>query len=82
MINLIFFLPTFDYGGAGNSVVRLCKKLSKKKQFKSIGKSFDIRIWNESDLPKAFLYIMKLKKNKNKKNIFPPFEKSLDFLTK
>ena len=36
MINLIFFLPTFDYGGAGNSVVRLCKKLSKKKQFPKI----------------------------------------------
>jgi glycosyltransferase involved in cell wall biosynthesis len=36
MINLIFFLPTFDYGGAGNSVVRLCKKLSKKKYSISI----------------------------------------------
>ena len=31
MINLIFFLPTFSYGGAGNSVFRLCKSLDKKK---------------------------------------------------
>ena len=31
MINLIFFLPTFNYGGAGNSIFRLCKKLNKKK---------------------------------------------------
>ena len=31
MINLIFFLPTFNYGGAGNSIFRLCKNLNKKK---------------------------------------------------
>jgi glycosyltransferase involved in cell wall biosynthesis len=31
MINLIFFLPTFSYGGAGNSIFRLCKNLNKKK---------------------------------------------------
>mgnify|MGYP006111350641 CR=1 FL=1 len=31
MINLIFFLPNFAYGGAGNSVFRLCKSLNKKK---------------------------------------------------
>ena len=31
MINLIFFLPKFTYGGAGNSVFRLCKSLDKKK---------------------------------------------------
>ena len=31
MINLIFFLPNFTFGGAGNSVVRLCKSLDKKK---------------------------------------------------
>ena len=30
-INLIFFLPTFIYGGAGNSIYRLCKNLDKKK---------------------------------------------------
>ena len=30
MINLIFFLPTFRYGGAGNSIFRLCKSLDKK----------------------------------------------------
>jgi len=31
MINLIFFLPSFKFGGAGNSVIRLCKSLDKKK---------------------------------------------------
>ena len=31
MINLIFFLPTFNYGGAGNSIYRLCKNLDKRK---------------------------------------------------
>ena len=31
MINLIFFLPTFIYGGAGNSIYRLCKNLDKRK---------------------------------------------------
>ena len=31
MINLIFFLPNFIFGGAGNSIVRLCKSLNKKK---------------------------------------------------
>ena len=31
MINLIFFLPTFSYGGAGNSVYRLCKNLNHKR---------------------------------------------------
>ena len=30
-INLIFFLPKFVQGGAGNSIFRLCKGLSKKK---------------------------------------------------
>ena len=41
MINLIFFLPTFTYGGAGNSVFRLCKLLDKKRykiNIVSIGK--------------------------------------------
>jgi len=31
MTNLIFFLPTFTYGGAGNSIYRLCKKLDKRR---------------------------------------------------
>ena len=31
MTNLIFFLPVFKFGGAANSIVRLCKSLSKKK---------------------------------------------------
>ena len=30
-INLIFFLPAFVYGGAGNSIYRLCKNLDKRK---------------------------------------------------
>jgi hypothetical protein len=30
-INLIFFLPTFIYGGASNSIYRLCKNLDKRK---------------------------------------------------
>jgi len=31
MINLIFFLSFFNYGGAGNSIYRLCKNLDKRK---------------------------------------------------
>jgi len=30
-INLIIFLSSFGIGGAGNSIFRLCKGLSKKK---------------------------------------------------
>ena len=30
-INLIFFLSEFVAGGAGNSIFRLCKQLSKKR---------------------------------------------------
>ena len=30
-INLIIFLSEFNLGGAGNSLFKLCKKLSKKK---------------------------------------------------
>ncbi len=29
--NLIFFLPTFVFGGAGNSIYRLCSKLDQKR---------------------------------------------------
>jgi glycosyltransferase involved in cell wall biosynthesis len=29
--NIIFFLPNFSYGGAANSIIRLCEKLDKKK---------------------------------------------------
>lgn len=42
-INLIFFLPTFIFGGAGNSIYRLCSKLNKKKYniyIISIGKCY------------------------------------------
>ena len=31
MFNLIFFLPSFTFNGAGNSTFRLCNKLNKKK---------------------------------------------------
>ena len=31
MFNLIFFLPSFTFHGAGNSTFRLCNKLNKKK---------------------------------------------------
>ena len=31
MFNLIFFLPSFTFNGAGNSTYRLCKNLNKKK---------------------------------------------------
>ena len=29
--NLIFFLPNFSSGGAGNSILNICKNLNKKK---------------------------------------------------
>ena len=56
MINLIFFLPTFSYGGAGNSIFRLCKSLDKKKyniniisigkcDYKSEFKNFGIKVY-------------------------------------
>lgn len=41
--NLIFFLPTFVLGGAGNSIYRLCSKLNQKKYniyVISVGKCF------------------------------------------
>ena len=50
MINLIFFLPTFDYGGAGNSVYRLCKNLNHKKykiNIISIGKCYYKKQFNK-----------------------------------
>ena len=30
-INLIYFISNFSFGGAGNSIVRLCTNLSRKK---------------------------------------------------
>ena len=29
--NIVFFLPNFSYGGAGNSILNICKYLNKKK---------------------------------------------------
>ena len=43
MLNLIFFLPSFSFHGAGNSTFRLCKNLNKKRykiSIISIGKNF------------------------------------------
>jgi glycosyltransferase involved in cell wall biosynthesis len=43
MKNLIFFLPSFSYYGAGNSTLRLCKTLDKKNyqiSIISLGKNF------------------------------------------
>lgn len=42
-INLIFFLPNFCLGGAGNSIIKMCNKLNKKKYniyLISIGKNY------------------------------------------
>ena len=41
--NLIFFLPNFSFGGAANSIIRLCEGLDKKKYdifIISIGKNY------------------------------------------
>ena len=35
-INLIFLCANFEKGGAGNSIIRLCQKLNKKKYIISI----------------------------------------------
>ncbi len=72
MINLIFFLPTFTYGGAGNSVYKLCKNLNRKKykiHIISIGKceykkefeSFCENIF-ELKTKKTFFSIIKIRK--------------------
>ena len=62
MINLIFFLPNFTFGGAGNSVVRLCKSLDKKKykiNIISIGKCS-----YKNELKKLNFNFFELKKKK------------------
>ena len=41
--NLIFFLPNFNMGGAGNSILNICNNLNKKKynlHIISLGKNF------------------------------------------
>ena len=68
MINLIFFLPTFSYGGAGNSVFRLCKSLDKKKynvNIISIGKC-DYK----SEFNNFGIKVYELKTKKVSKSIF------------
>ena len=42
-INLIFFLPNFSFGGAGNSITRLCSSLNQTNYnifLISLGKNF------------------------------------------
>ena len=61
-INLIFFLSRFGMGGAGNSIFRLCKGLSKKKFNISIiclkSCSFD------KEFKKIGIKVYKIKSNK------------------
>ena len=68
MINLIFFLPTFRYGGAGNSIFRLCKSLDKKKyiiNIISIGKCDYKKEFNNFGVK-----VFELKTKKVSKSIF------------
>lgn len=61
-INLIFFISNFSFGGAGNSIVRLCKQLSKKRYSISIiciGKSDYKKI-----LQKHSVNVIEIKKSK------------------
>ena len=67
-INLIFFLPTFVFGGAGNSIYRLCSKLDKKKYniyIISIGKCYF-----KKRLKKHCRYIFELKTKRTLFSIF------------
>ena len=67
-INLIFFLPTFIFGGAGNSIYRLCSKLDKKKYniyIISIGKCY-----YKQKLKKHCRHIFELKTNRTLFSIF------------
>ena len=60
--NLIFFLARFGFGGAGNSVYKLCRALNKKKY------NISIICLNkcayESNLRKAGIKIFKIKSKK------------------
>jgi len=52
-INLIFFISNFSFGGAGNSIVKLCSQLSKKRYSISIiciGKSDYKKILQKHDI--------------------------------
>ena len=67
-INLIFFLPTFVFGGAGNSIYRLCSKLNKKKYniyIISIGKCY-----YKQKLKKYCRHIFELKTKRTLFSIF------------
>ena len=62
--NLIFFLPTFKVGGAGNSIFRLCKKLDLRQNnlfIISIGKNeYKKKFLQHSN--KKYLILLKIKK--------------------
>ena len=61
-INLIIFLSRFGLGGAGNSIFRLCKRLSKKNFYISI-----ICLNNcpyDKKLKKIGIKVYKIKSNK------------------
>ena len=66
--NLYFFLARFGYGGAGNSVYRLCKSLNKKK--------FNINVIclnscaYEKNLKKDNIKLYKIKSNRALFSIF------------
>ena len=67
-INLIFFLPTFTFGGDSNSIYRLCSKLDKKKYnifIISIGKCY-----YKQKLKKYCRHIFELKTNRTLFSIF------------
>jgi len=67
-INLIFFLPTFTFGGDSNSIYRLCSKLDKKKYnifIISIGKCY-----YKQKLKKYCRHIFELKTNRALFSIF------------
>ena len=85
-INLFFFLARFGYGGAGNSVYRLCKSLDKNKfnvnviylnkcAYETNLKKNKVKTY-KIDSTRAFFSIFKINKllnsilNSNQKNIF------------
>jgi glycosyltransferase involved in cell wall biosynthesis len=61
-INLIFYLADFSHGGAGNSIIKLCKNLDKKKYniyLLSLGKNY---YKNELKNKSIFFYELKNKR--------------------
>ena len=86
MINLIFFLPNFKFGGAGNSVIRLCKSLDKKKykiniisigrcSYKEELKNFDFNFFELKK--KKLIYLIYSIRKIIKKIYSPKFSKTI-----